>query len=142
MSRIKTAYSPKHRYPHDNGPDPSRTKQSMRDDTNINNIMAKYVKTGLVTHANANAGRYEFTTGDDFQSSVQLIQQAQELFDGLPSSTRRKFDNDPAAFLTFVADPENEAEMREMGLMNLPEGTTYPPTPPAEPEPTPATPPT
>jgi len=99
--------------PHD---DQSMTKQSFADECNINNIMAKYQKTGAVAHLNKHEGRYGFATSADFTESMRIVTEAQELFNELPSSIRRKFGNSPESFLDFAQDPSNIDEMIDMGL--------------------------
>ncbi len=94
-----------------------RTKQSFKDECDINNIMRKYQKTGAVAHANQHAPNYGFATSLDFSDAMRLITTAQDMFDGLPSSIRTRFANDPALFLDFVQDADNEAEMAKLGLV-------------------------
>ena len=42
--------------------DPGRTRQSMRDECDINAIMRKYIKTGAIDHVNKYSGEYGFAT--------------------------------------------------------------------------------
>ena len=95
----------------------SKTKQSFLAECDINNIMAKYQKTGAIAHANRNAAHYDFATSLDFTEAMRLVVTAQDMFDGLPSSIRTRFANDPAQFLDFVQDADNEKEMRKLGLI-------------------------
>ena len=95
----------------------TKTKQSFASECDINNIMAKYQKTGAITHANRNAAQYDFATSLDFSEAMRLVVTAQDMFDGLPSSIRTRFENDPAQFLDFVQDADNEQEMRKLGLI-------------------------
>ncbi len=103
----------------------SVTKQSFKDDCDINLIMAKFVKTGVLDHQRTHGAEYGFASSDDFRDSMEIISKAQTMFEELPSHLRNQFDNDPAEFLDFVQDPENLAEMQEMGLatktLNTPE---------------------
>jgi len=98
-------------------PKNGRTKQSFKDECDINLIMAKYQKTGAITHVNKYGANYEFATSIDFTEAMQLVVTAQEMFNGLPSSIRTRFENDPAEFLDFVQDANNVPEMRKMGLI-------------------------
>lgn len=103
-----------------------RTKQAHKDETDINLIMAKYVKTGVLEHANKHAGSYGFASSADFKESLEIIQTAQEMFDELPSQIRTKFENNPADFLDFVQDPANATEMYELGLSDINPNITLP----------------
>lgn len=98
-------------------PEKGRTKQSMAAECDINGIMAKYQKTGVVAHVAKHSGSYGFATSMDFSDAMNLVTHAQAMFNDLPSSLRNRFGGDPAAFLDFVQNPENEAEARELGLL-------------------------
>lgn len=98
--------------------DPSLTHQCFKDECDINNIMAKWVKDGLATHVMQYQGRYEDLSGvEDYHTSLNRVIAAQEAFDSLPAVIRSKFENDPGKFLDFVGDPANVDEMANMGLL-------------------------
>jgi len=97
---------------------PSLTKQSFTEECNINNIMAKYQKTGALDHVNKHQPSYGYASSNTFQESLEIVKRGQEMFNDLPSSIRNKFGNKPAEFLEFVQNPENLKEMQEMGLAN------------------------
>lgn len=119
MATIRHAYSERYIIPSkDYGP--SKTKQSFKKESDINHIMAKYQKTGLVTHINEHQAQYGVATGIDFRTALELVREAQGMFDALPSKIRQKFDNDPSRFLTFVENPDNRDEMALMGLLKEP----------------------
>ena len=98
-------------------PKSGRTKQSFKDECDINKIMAKYQKTGAISHFNKHGANYDFATSLDFSESMRIVTTAQDMFDGLPSSIRTRFANDPAQFLDFVQDANNEDEMLKLGLI-------------------------
>lgn len=93
-------------------------KQSFQAECDINNIMAKYQRTGVIDHYAAESPRYGYATSQDFREAMQLVIEAERLFNGLPSQVRRKFANDPAEFLEFVQNPENRDEMAVLGLLD------------------------
>lgn len=96
---------------------PSRTKQAMRDECDINNIMERYQKSGLITHVNRYEGRYEdLTNVVDYGTAFDIVKRAEEMFMTLPSGVRARFLNDPGVFLRFVDDPANAQELVELGL--------------------------
>ncbi len=100
----------------------SRTKQSFREESEINNIVARYVKTGLVDHLARYGGEYGFATSIDFHSAMNVVTKADQMFADLPADTRRRFGGDPALFLEFVQNPENQEEMISLGLAKRMEG--------------------
>jgi len=100
--------------------EPTVTKQEMREETNINLIMAKFQRTGMVSHLNEHQAQYSFATGDDFLASMLIINKAQDMFDELPSSVRKRFANSPHDFLEFVQNPDNADDLVNMGLSTAP----------------------
>lgn len=110
-----------------------RTKQSFRDECDINKIMAKFQKTGAISHIRQHGQNYGFASSNDFAKSMRIVIQAKEMFAELPSSIRNRFANQPEHFLQFVQDPANADEMVTMGLM-----TPKSEAPPAEVLPPPA----
>jgi phage internal scaffolding protein len=115
MSEFKNAYS-KVRSPIDlSGESP--VKQSLAKQCDVNHIVSRYQKTGVIDHFNKYQGRYEdLTIGVDYHTAMNKFIEAQDAFMSLPSSVRKKFDNDPATFIAFVSDPSNIDEMYEIGL--------------------------
>ncbi len=125
MTNLKTRVTPRKSHERtrftSNTTGESMTKQSFRNESNINIIMAKYAKTGLIDHVKKYEGRYEDVTGvEDYHTSLNRIHAAQAAFMSLPSGVRTKFDNDPGEFLNFVNEPDNLEEMYEMGLAKRP----------------------
>lgn len=94
----------------------SKTEQHHKDRTNVNNIIKKYHKTGVLQTLNTIEGIYGDVTGVDFQSAMDLVTSAQEMFQALPSKVRAKFANNPALFLDFADNPDNREALVEMGL--------------------------
>ena len=102
-------------------PDDGLTQQHFKDETDINNIMAKFAKTGLVDHVNKVTGSYgDFSTVQDYQLHLDQVMAAQTAFMELPSQIRRRFDNDPAHLLAFLNDPANRDEAVALGLVEAP----------------------
>lgn len=109
----------------------SRTKQSMKDECDINLIMKKFIKTGAITHFAKHAGAYLDVPAQDYRECLEILENAQNMFQELPAVIRRQFGDDPANFLDFVQDEKNIPAMREMGLMNpvaSPATATSPPS--------------
>lgn len=95
---------------------PSLTKQAMGRESNINFIMDKYQKTGMLNFVNNADPQYMDVQGIDFHDAMNLVNEASETFASLPSSVRKKFKNDPREFLDWVHDPANLDEMVTLGL--------------------------
>lgn len=99
----------------------SMTQQNMAAETDINNIMAKYQKTGILTHVSKYAGQYgDFSGVPDYKTGLELVMAAEEMFMSLPSLIRERFGNDPARFIDFATDSDNQDELIKMGLAPQP----------------------
>lgn len=108
-------------------------KQSFQDECDINTIMAKYQKTGLIEHVQKIQGSYgDFTSVQDYQLSLNQVIAAQEAFDDLPAKIRERFANDPSHLMAFINDEKNLDEAIRLGLVVAPE----PPQAPSSPAPT------
>ncbi len=92
---------------------PTLTQQHSKDETDINKIMARYIKTGVIDHVAKYQPQYLDNTDIDYHQSQNIIIKADAMFSELPSSVRREFSNDPAAFLKFVNDPENHDKLED-----------------------------
>lgn len=116
----------------------SCTKQAFRDESDINNIMAIWARTGEAPHARNAPGVYrDFTTGPDYQESMFAVKAADEAFMSLSAAIRNRFNNDPAQLIEFVAKEANLPEAEKLGLMatEVPsEGAVEPPPRDAPPE--------
>lgn len=107
----------------DENGDPSvgMTEQCHKDLCDIENILRKYDRTGLITHVNQAKANYgDFTLVNEYQENLNMIIEAQSAFDDLPSDIRKRFGNDPGAFFEFVTNPDNESELVKMGLAEAP----------------------
>lgn len=97
---------------------PSMTKQSFKAECDINQILRKWQKTGLVEHVAQFDGRYDDVSGVvDYQDALGQVMAAEEAFASLPSGLRKRFENDPGKFMDFVLNDKNREEMRALGLL-------------------------
>lgn len=95
---------------------PSRTKQGHKAETDINSIMARFQRTGMLEFVNKHEPQYGDVSQIDFQSSMETVIRAREMFADLPSKVRDRFDNDPSELLEFLENPANRAEAVLLGL--------------------------
>lgn len=101
---------------------PGRTKQSFKDQTDINLIMGRYLKGGVVDHLATHGGKYGDVSPLSFHEAMEIVAKSQEMFLDLPSELRKRFSNEPALFLDFVQKVDSEGnlvnldEMRRLGL--------------------------
>lgn len=139
---IRTPYGAHERYQLETGKE-GGAKQSFKEECDINNILAQYAKTGLLTPVTSRPPMFvDVSDVGDYRTALENVRTARDLFMQLPATIRATFDNDPATFLDFASDPDNEDELREMGLLppipaEEPTAAVEPATeegPPAQPE--------
>lgn len=130
---IQTLYSPKKRVQL-RCSTLGRTKQSFKAECDINTIVSRFLRTGIMDFATKNEARYGDTTGIDYQMATLTVARAKSLFNDLPAALRDRFENEPAKFLDFVQDDKNRAEALELGLLKPKEPSPEEEAPsPAEP---------
>lgn len=91
-----------------------RTKQAFKDQCDINKIMQKYQRTGMLSHLAAHQAQYMDVAELDYHTAQTKIAQANQLFDSLPVNVKKEFRNDPGAFVDFVSDPANAGRLGEL----------------------------
>lgn len=97
----------------------TKTEKGHAGSTNINQIMARYRRTGLVPQK-TNLAYGDFTGSDDYRDCLDRIIQAENAFNSLPSQIRKRFDNDPAKLISFLANEDNREEAQRLGLIERP----------------------
>lgn len=103
----------------------SCTKQCFKDECNINLIMKRWEKSGVINHLNNNQPSYsDVSEFVDYQTSLNIIMRAQSAFMALPASIRARFSNDPQEFVNFCTNPANATELQSLGLTSVREPST------------------
>ena len=62
---------------------PSLTQQHSKDETDINKIMARYIKTGVIDHVAKYQPQYTENSEVDYHNSLNIILKADEMFSEL-----------------------------------------------------------
>jgi phage internal scaffolding protein len=93
-----------------------RVEQHHKEEVNINNIVKRHGMDLINKIAALQQFEFDDVTGNDFQESMNAIIKAKDTFQQVPSNIRKKFGNDPAKFMDFVYNPENQDKLVEMGL--------------------------
>lgn len=96
----------------------SMTKQSFKDQCDINKILHSYRKYGkLPDMIKQNMHFGDFSEVPDYKESLDIVIRAQTQFNSLDSALRKRFHNDPVEFLEFVHDSNNKDELIKMGVI-------------------------
>lgn len=92
------------------------TRQEFKDECDVNVLMKRYQRTGILP-GDPSAGSYgDFTNLPDFMEAMNTVARANEAFAALPAHVRKRFGNDPGEFVEYVSDPENLEDVRKLGL--------------------------
>ncbi len=108
------------------------TEQHHAKSCDINTIMAKYQKTGLIDHVTQHQGTYGDVSGADFKKAQDLVAEQKSIFYELPSEVRTQFDNDPANYLDLVCEPDGLVTLQDMLNPAPEEPENAPPKPSSE----------
>lgn len=114
VPKPRNIYSPRIRVLSPEGHTPAQ--QQFKEDCDVNTIMNRFHKTGLVDHVSQYQPNYGFASAQTYHESMNVITKAQSMFNDLPSKVRNEFSNDPQAFLEFVQDPKNYEKAKELGI--------------------------
>ena len=96
--------------------DPSLTQQQFKEDSDINTIVDRFMKSGVLPTP-VNMPQYVDYEGIfDFQSAMNVVRQADENFMRLDAKVRARFNNSPQEFLEFFGNPDNTEEAIRLGL--------------------------
>lgn len=99
--------------------EPTLTKQSFKDESDVNKIVAKYKKTGDPSLLMKRTSHVYADVSDvpSYQDALEVVRQAEETFMALPSAVRSRFNNNPAELLDFISKKENIEEGIKLGLL-------------------------
>jgi phage internal scaffolding protein len=96
---------------------PSRTQQSSKSEADINTIVGRVMKTGVLPTITGKPPEFgDFNDVLEYQSALNAVIEARESFNALPAKVRSRFHNDPGALLEFLSKSENQAEAVKLGL--------------------------
>ena len=96
---------------------PSRTKQSFKDQTDINRVLDRASKGASLSHLMNHQGSYgDFSdwSGETYETMLNKISRGNSIFYDLPAEVRSEFGNNPGAFFEFVNNPENSDRLEEI----------------------------
>lgn len=103
---------------------PSRTKQSFRDECDVNKIVKRFNQVNacdFVTKFGSPGGNFaDLTSVPDLRESFDVVERAQTAFSSLPSALRKRFSFSPQVFVDFCLNPANSAELQQLGLSKSP----------------------
>lgn len=101
-----------------------RTKQSFRDECDMNNIVSRIRKSGYIPLEAQDSLRrqiYADVSGapQSLEEAYAVVARADKAFSTLPARLRERF-RDPSGLLAFLDDPDNLKEAQDLGLIAKP----------------------
>lgn len=99
--------------------DKSLTNQADMDAADINKIMARYEKTGVLIDplgVERKPTYGDFTEIKSYHETLSAVRRAEQAFSLLPAVIRNRFDNDLQELINFLEDPKNDKEAVDLGL--------------------------
>lgn len=98
--------------------EPSKTVQSDAELGDVNAVMDRYRRTGIVAGLNEVEKEYrDVTTFSDFADVMRHARAAEEEFMKLPSKVREMFNHDAMQWLDTAHDPEKRQALLDKGLI-------------------------
>lgn len=117
--KFRTPYTPRVKQQVSFKGDDGKTIQEQSDATDINNILERYARTGLIDHVSKHEPQYGEFAAFDFQANQNMITKIKQTFDELPAKARQQFDNNPQNFVEFISQQENIDDMKDGVIDNL-----------------------
>ncbi len=90
-----------------------RTKQSFKDETDIEKMLSRAQAAGTISHLEKYQGSYGDFADFDFFDSILMLTKGREVFDALPSELRSEFNQSPEQFFAYVNDPANKDDLEK-----------------------------
>ncbi len=111
MSQYGVAYKPL-----EPGDGPG-AKQSMREECDVNKIVERYVKTGLIDHLADGIPQFvDVAELGDYRSVIEQVRAVELYFAGLPALVRRSFEDDARLFMDYLETNPSEEDLELLGL--------------------------
>lgn len=98
--------------------EPSRTVSYFKKECDINEIVNRWMSTGVLDHQERRQPKYiDCIDPIDYQEALDVLYRAEEQFEDLPVHIRDRFHHDPLKLLEFVDDDSNYDEAVQLGLV-------------------------
>lgn len=92
-------------------------KQSMRDECDVNLIVARFSETGLISHLASGVPRFaDVSEFSDFRGVLEQVREVESYFAGLPAKVRRSFADDASLFMDYLESGASEEDLKKRGL--------------------------
>ena len=97
------------------------TVQYLAEDCDLRKMMEKHRITGQIDVKVGDPYYADFSEVKDYQSALNQVMAAEEVFNSLPAKIRDRFGHNAGKLLEFLQNPDNKQEAIELGLLEDPE---------------------
>ncbi len=104
-----------------------RTKQSQKDQCDINKLLEKAARQGSLSHLDKYQPKYGDWSGYDFEEHIKKIADANTIFEDLPAEVKKEFNQSTQEFFEFVTNPENSDKLPQLLPKIANQGNYFPP---------------
>lgn len=87
--------------------DESLTKQSFKQECDINFIVNRFTQTGQLPTSIRNDGQYGYVPNMDLKDALDYVNELKDEFSSLTSEQQEMFDNDFVNYAQFLSDAEH-----------------------------------
>lgn len=94
--------------------EPSMTRQADAAECDINNIMKRYEKTGILPPYTSPGFFADVSDMGDFHAVMDTVAKTRAIFEQFPAEFRASFGNDVAEFVNWATDPANAGELKSL----------------------------
>ena len=94
-----------------------RTHQSFKEECDINALMARQKVTGLIKRHDKTPIYADYSELGNYDEALNMLNDAQDMFDALPAKLRGEFSNNPGELLEFMSDETNKNRAVELGII-------------------------
>ncbi len=92
-------------------------KQSMKDECDIEQIVMRYKKTGLVDHLAQGVPAFvDVSELGDYRAVIEQVRLVERYFAGLPALVRSSFENDASLYMDYLETDPSPEDMETRGL--------------------------
>jgi hypothetical protein len=102
-------------------PEKTLTQQQFKEQASIQNIVDKYLKTGIAPINTTPPLPEEYLNIIDFHDAMNIVKRGEQSFMELPSVVRKEFSDDPGLFLNALNDPAQQQRLTDLGVFIKPE---------------------
>lgn len=93
------------------------TEQNHKDQCDVNKIIKKYDKNGIISHVSSMKAEFGDCPAVEYKEMQDRLVKMQGEFNKLPASIKKRFGNNPFSLIAFMDDAGNRDEAIKLGMI-------------------------